>query len=117
VEIIDAAGRYADPGEAGAGYVEHLRRSDLSLGTYCLRAGAIDGQGPHAEDEVYVVTAGRGRFTSGGQTVDVAAGTVLFVPAYEPHHFHDIAADLALLVFFGPAEGSRGAGAEPGEMP
>ena len=117
MEIVDAAGRYADPGEAGAEYVEHLRRSDLSLGTYCLRAGAVDGQSPHAEDEVYVVTAGQGRFTAGGHTVDVTPGTVLFVPAYESHHFHDIAADLALLVFFGPAEGSRGGGAEPGEMP
>lgn len=117
MEIIDAAGRYADPGAAGAGYVEHLRRTDLSLGTYCLRAGAADRQGPHAEDEVYVVTAGRGRFTSGGRTVDVAQGTVLFVPAHEPHHFHDIAADLALLVFFGPAEGTRDDGTEPGEMP
>jgi hypothetical protein len=65
VEIIDTAGRYADPGDAGAGYVEHLRRSDLSLGTYCLRAGAVDRQDPHAEDEVYVVTAGRARFTGG----------------------------------------------------
>jgi mannose-6-phosphate isomerase-like protein (cupin superfamily) len=110
VEIVDAAGRYADPGAAGAEYVEHLRRADLSLGTYCLRAGAVDGQGPHAEDEVYVVTAGRGRFTAGGQTVDVAPGSVLFVPAHESHRFHDIAADLALLVFFGPAEGSRDPG-------
>lgn len=33
---------------------------------------AAGRQSPHAEDEVYVVTAGRGRFTSGGQTVDVA---------------------------------------------
>jgi mannose-6-phosphate isomerase-like protein (cupin superfamily) len=74
VEIVNAAGRYADPGETGAGYVEHLRRSDLSVGTYCLRAGAVDGQSPHAEDEVYVVNAGRARFTSGGQTVDVAQG-------------------------------------------
>ena len=41
MEIVDTAGRYADPGEAGAGYVEHLRRSDLSMGTYCLRAGAV----------------------------------------------------------------------------
>jgi mannose-6-phosphate isomerase-like protein (cupin superfamily) len=117
VEIIDAAGRYAEPGDAGAEYVEHLRRSDLSLGTYCLRAGTIDRQSPHAEDEVYVAIVGRGRFTSGGQTVDVAPGTVLFVPAYEPHHFHDIAADLALLVFFGPAEGSRGGSLESAEMP
>ena len=117
MKIIDAAGRYADPGEAGTGYVEHLRRSDLSLGTYCLRAGAVDGQSPHAEDEVYVVTAGRGRFTSGGQTVDVAQGTVLFVAAHEPHRFHDITVDLALLVFFGPAEGSRDGSTEPVEMP
>jgi mannose-6-phosphate isomerase-like protein (cupin superfamily) len=117
VEIINAAGRYADPGEAGAEYVEHLRRSDLSLGTYCLRAGAADGQRPHAEDEVYVVTAGQGRLTAGSRTVDVAPGAVLFVPAHEPHRFHDITADLALLVFFGPAEGSRDDGIEPGEMP
>lgn len=117
MEIVDAAGRYADPGEAGAEYVEHLRRSDLSLGTYCLRAGAVDRQSPHAEDEVYVVSAGRGRFTSGGQTVDVTPGTVLFVPAHESHRFHDITADLTLLVFFGPAEGSRDDGTEPVEMP
>jgi hypothetical protein len=30
------------------------------------------------------------------------------VPAHEVHRFHDISEDLALLVFFGPAEGSRG---------
>ena len=98
MEIVDAAGRYADPGEAGAEYVEHLRRSDLSLGTYCLRAGAADRQSPHAEDEVYMVTAGRGRYLGRANAVDVAPGTVLFVPAHEPHRFHDITADLALLV-------------------
>ena len=107
MEIIEAAGRYTDPGDAGAGYAEHLRRPDLSVGTYSLRAGAIDGQSPHGEDEIYVVTAGRGRFTSGGRTVDVTLGTTLFVPAREVHRFHDITEDLALLVFFGPAEGSR----------
>jgi mannose-6-phosphate isomerase-like protein (cupin superfamily) len=55
----------------------------------------------------YVVTAGRGRFTAGGRTVDIAPGTTLFVPAHEVQFFHDITEDLALLVFFGPAEGSR----------
>jgi mannose-6-phosphate isomerase-like protein (cupin superfamily) len=108
VEIIEAAGRYTAPGDTGANYVEHLRRPDLSVGTYSLRAGAVDTQTPHAEDEIYVVTAGRGQFTSGGQTVDLAPGTTLFVPAHEVHFFHDITEDLALLVFFAPAEGSRG---------
>jgi mannose-6-phosphate isomerase-like protein (cupin superfamily) len=106
VEIIEAAGRYTAPGDTGADYVEHLRRPDLSVGTYSLRPGAVDTQSPHTEDEIYFVTAGRGRFTSGGRTVDVAPGTTLFVLAHEAHFFHDITEDLALLVFFGPAEGS-----------
>jgi mannose-6-phosphate isomerase-like protein (cupin superfamily) len=108
VEIIEAAGRYTTPGDTGADWVEHLRRPDLSVGTYSLRTGAIDTQSPHTEDEIYVVTAGRAHFTSGGRTVAIAPGTTLFVPAHEVHFFHDITEDLALLVFFGPAEGSRG---------
>jgi quercetin dioxygenase-like cupin family protein len=107
VETISAAGRYVDPDATGATYVEHLRRPDLSIGTYCLRAGAVDPQEPHAEDEVYVVTSGRARFTGGGETIDVAAGSTFFVAAHEEHRFHDVSEDLAVLVFFGPAEGSR----------
>jgi quercetin dioxygenase-like cupin family protein len=30
----------------------------------------------------------------------VAAGTILFVPAGVPHHFHEIEEELTLLVFF-----------------
>ena len=107
MEIVDAAGRWSEPGPGGADYVERLATPDLSLGTNVLRSGAVDGQSPHTEDEIYVVTSGRARFTSGGRTVDVSPGTVLFVPAHEEHRFHDIVEDLALLVVFGPAEGSR----------
>jgi mannose-6-phosphate isomerase-like protein (cupin superfamily) len=107
VEIIERAGSWAEPDSTGATYVEQLATRDLSVGTYCLRAGATDGQRPHTEDEVYVVTSGRARFTSGDRTVDVEPGTVLFVPTNEPHRFHDITEDLTLLVFFGPAYGSR----------
>lgn len=107
MELIERAGSWAEPGGTGAEYVEHLATRDLSVGTYCLRAGASDTQSPHSEDEVYVVTSGRARFTGGDQTVDVRAGTVLFVPAHEAHRFHDVTEDLALLVFFGPAYGSR----------
>lgn len=107
MESIGAAGRWAEPDGTGATYVEQFRRPDLSVGTYSLRVGAIDPQSPHTEDEVYVVTAGRAQLTSGDRTVPAAAGDVLFVPAGEPHRFHDIVEDLALLVFFGPAYGSR----------
>ena len=107
MQIIEQAGRWADPDSTGATYIEHLATGDLSVGTYSLRAGAIDTQSPHTEDEIYVVTTGNGQFTSGGHTIPVAPRAVLFVPAHEQHHFHDITEDLTLMVFFGPAYGSR----------
>ena len=110
VEIIRAAGRWAEPDDTGATYAEHLASPDLSVGTYSLRAGATDPQDPHSEDEVYVVTAGRASFTGGDTTVAVEPGSVLFVPAHEPHRFHDISEDLAVVVLFAPAYGSRGPG-------
>jgi len=79
----------------------------LSLGVYRLPAGAGDSQQPHAEEEVYYVAAGRASFRAGERDVDVKAGDILFVPAKEPHHFHDIQEDLELLVFFAPPGGSR----------
>ncbi len=110
MQILEAAGRWAEPDDTDATYVQHLTSADLSVGTYSLRAGAEDPQSPHLEDEVYVVNAGRASFTSGGTTVAVGPGAVLFVPAQEPHRFHDITEDLAVLVLFGPAEGSRARG-------
>lgn len=88
-------------------YHEFLRVPDLSAGVYRLAKGALDMQKPHSEDEIYHVLSGRARFTAGGRTVEARAGDVLFVPAREEHRFHDIEEDLALLVVFGPAEGTR----------
>jgi mannose-6-phosphate isomerase-like protein (cupin superfamily) len=72
-----------------------------------LAPGAVDGQQPHTEDEVYVVLAGRSRFTAGDETRDCGPGDVIFVPALVPHRFHDITEELRMVVVFGPAEGSR----------
>jgi mannose-6-phosphate isomerase-like protein (cupin superfamily) len=88
-------------------YQEFLRSPDLSVGVYRLSPGAADSQLPHKEDEVYYVLAGRAKFTADGKTVEVASGMCLFVPALEPHRFHDITEPLEVLVMFGPAEGSR----------
>lgn len=95
----------ASPGPRG--YSEHLRVPDLSVGSVVLAAGAVDGQQPHTEDEVYVVLSGRGRLWTPDLTVDVTAGSVAFVPALEPHRFVDVTEDLHVLVVFGPAEHSR----------
>jgi mannose-6-phosphate isomerase-like protein (cupin superfamily) len=91
----------------GAPWTELLRSPDLSAGLYVLPAGATDPQQPHTEDEVYVILAGRGRFTAGDETIEAGPGAIIFVPALVPHRFHDISEELRIVVAFGPAEGSR----------
>jgi quercetin dioxygenase-like cupin family protein len=90
--------------ESGKLYREFLRVPDMSAGLYVLPAGASDLQRPHHEDEMYYVIRGRGRFRAGEQDAEVSTGSVLFVAAEVEHHFYDIAEELAVLVFFAPAE-------------
>jgi mannose-6-phosphate isomerase-like protein (cupin superfamily) len=89
---------------SGRPYLEFLRVPAISMGIYKVPAGGVDRQEPHAEDEVYLVLEGRGRFVIGEEDSAVEAGHLLFVPARMPHRFHDISEDLVLLVFFAPAE-------------
>ncbi len=103
MRIIEGAGAWTPSGD----WVEQLRVPDLSVGTYCIPAGGVDHQSPHTEDEIYVVTAGRARLVTPGATAEVRTGAVIFVPAGEEHRFTDVTEDLALLVVFGPAYGSR----------
>lgn len=91
----------------GRPYHEFLSVPDLSAGLYVLDAGAVDGQSPHTEDELYYVIEGRARVTVGEDERQVVPGSLVFVAARVPHRFHDIEERLVLLVAFGPAEGSR----------
>jgi quercetin dioxygenase-like cupin family protein len=85
-------------------YREFLRVPSMSAGVYVLAAGAIDGQKPHHEDEVYYVIRGRARFKVGSEDHEVLAGSVVFVAAEVEHRFYDITEELAVLVLFAPAE-------------
>jgi mannose-6-phosphate isomerase-like protein (cupin superfamily) len=94
----------ADQSAAGKPYLEFLRSTDLSVGLYVLPAGGVDKQQPHREDEIYVVLSGRARFTAGDDTRDVQPGDVIYVAKELPHRFHDIDADMQLIVVFAPPE-------------
>ncbi len=107
MQILSGAGALTLGPDRAIDYSEHLRTTDLSVGTYSLPAGADDTQDPHAEDEIYVVVTGRARFVSGDGEAEVSQGDVIFVPAHEVHRFADITEDLSVLVIFGPAEGTR----------
>jgi mannose-6-phosphate isomerase-like protein (cupin superfamily) len=114
MQIIEGAGVWRPPAAAANDWVEHLKVADLSVGTYCIAAGGLDDQSPHTEDEVYIVTAGRATIVTPAAPADVGPGSVIFVPAGEEHRFAEVTEDLALLVVFGPAYGSRSAAVSTG---
>ena len=94
----------ADRARRGQRYQEFLRVPAMSAGLYVLAAGAQDPQKPHHEDELYYVVRGRARMRAGSDDREVTAGSVIFVAAEVEHRFYDITEELAVLVFFAPAE-------------
>ena len=90
--------------QSGKLYREFLRVPAMSAGIYVLPAGASDPQRPHREDEMYYVIRGRARFRAAEEDREISAGSVLFVAAEVEHRFYDIVEELAVLVFFAPAE-------------
>jgi quercetin dioxygenase-like cupin family protein len=85
-------------------YLEFLRVPLLSSGLYVLPAGAVDGQAPHSEDELYLVLSGSGQLKLNDVSHAVGPGSICFVPANVRHAFHSVTQDLQLLVVFAPAE-------------
>jgi mannose-6-phosphate isomerase-like protein (cupin superfamily) len=85
-------------------WAEVVRSGDLSAGIYHLGAGAADGQSPHDEDEVYVVTAGRADLEVDGARTAVRPGSVAYGPRRVPHRFVDVTEDLEVAVVFAPPE-------------
>jgi mannose-6-phosphate isomerase-like protein (cupin superfamily) len=91
-------------GKSGRRYYEFLRANSLSSGVYVLKAGDIDAQKPHMEDEIYYVVGGRVMIRVGDEERAVGPGSLIFVPATIPHKFYDIEQELKVLVFFSPPE-------------
>ena len=81
-------------------YMEFMRVPSLSCGIYHLKAGSKDMQGPHDEDEIYYVLAGKAHLQVEDEDHQVAPGDVLYVRATSEHSFFEIKEDMTLLVFF-----------------
>jgi len=108
MQVLSGAGTYTPATDGSTTHwVEQLKVPDLSIGTYSIARGGLDGQVPHSEDEIYVVTAGNARLRAGGESTEVGPGSVIYVPAAEVHRFTDITEDFAAIVVFAPAEESR----------
>lgn len=85
-------------------YLEFLRVPAMSAGIYVLMAGAVDGQKPHQEDEIYYVVRGKAKIQLGNIQREVNAGDTIFLERLLEHRFFDIEEELVLLVIFAPAE-------------
>lgn len=81
----------------------------LSLTVARWPRGSLDDQQPHAEDEVYYVSAGRAVLNVGGEHIPVRPGSVAFVAAGVEHRFSDIEEDLEALVLWAPARHTNAA--------
>lgn len=100
---IDPQPRDAD----GHGYVDFLASDQLSVGLAVWPKGKPDRQQPHREDEVYYVISGRGVIRVADDDRPVKEGSLVYVAAQVPHHFHDIEEDLRVLVFWAPPHTAR----------
>jgi len=104
MEAFDLAHLVAESRKRDDRYLEFIRKPPISVGLYLLAVGAIDGQSPHTEDEIYYVISGRGCIRVEHEDRAVEAGSVVFVGANVEHRFHSITEDLTVLVAFAPAE-------------
>ncbi|WP_428393728.1 cupin domain-containing protein [Lichenicoccus sp.] len=81
-----------------------LRRGTMKVGLYAPKGE--DRQGPHKQDELYIVIRGSGDFIKGEERRRFAAHDVLFVEAGMMHRFENFSADFATwVVFWGPLGG------------
>jgi hypothetical protein len=59
MQIINLGSIAAENAKTNQTWLEFLRVPSLSMGIYCLKAGQVDRQQPHTEDEVYYVVSGK----------------------------------------------------------
>ena len=101
----------AIPAAAAVPYATIFTHGSMSLESYA--PAGRDTQGPHKQDEIYVVERGSGDFVNGARRHPFAPGDVLFVPAGNEHRFVDFSPDLALWVVFYGREGGEAAAPHP----
>lgn len=82
-----------------------IRHGSMRVGVYAPMP-PTDPQGPHEQDELYIVIRGSGIFARGEERRPFKAGDVIFVEAGVEHRFEGFGEDFATwVVFWGPRGG------------
>lgn len=88
-----------------------LRHGTMKLGLYA--PVEEDRQGPHKQDELYIVVSGHGEFVKGDERRCFTARDVIFVEAGTPHRFENFSEDFATWVVFWGREGGEATAVDP----
>ena len=80
---------------------EFLGTTTMSLGMYMLpQSVGGDGTLTHDFAEVNIVVDGAARFAVGDDTIDIAAGTIMYVEQGAGHRFHTLSGDVDVLIWW-----------------
>ena len=82
-----------------------LRHGTMKVGLY--EPNQVDTQGPHKQDELYIVVRGTGFFVKNDERRSFAPHDVIFVEAGSDHRFEDFSEDFATWVIFWGAAGGE----------
>ncbi len=81
-----------------------IRHGSMRAGIYAPRGA--DPQGPHDQDELYIIAAGSGVVFKNGDRLPFARGDLIFVEAGATHRFEEFGDDfVAWVIFWGPKGG------------
>lgn len=81
-----------------------VRHGTMRAGVYAPRGH--DPQGPHDQDEIYIVASGSGVFVKDGDRRPFKPGDLMFVEAGAEHRFEEFTDDFAAwVIFWGPKGG------------
>lgn len=102
--ILDHIAGRAEFGETKMGKVSLVAGEHLYAGLNCFLPGQEHKPHVHADqDKMYVVIAGRGEASAGGEERGVAVGDMVFAPAGVAHGMRNTGEEnLVVLVVFAP---------------
>jgi mannose-6-phosphate isomerase-like protein (cupin superfamily) len=107
--LTEAEMTAALPEDAAFRFHTGLRNGSMRLGLYAPRGD--DPEGPHQQDELYIILRGTGTLMRDGVSAAFGPHDALFVAAGTPHHFTGFTDDFACwVIFWGPGGGEGDSG-------
>ena len=81
-------------------FLDFLHNNSFEVGVLRLNPGQKDTQGPHSEDELYIVMEGKGYINMAEKNHEIKEGSCIFVPSKTKHYFHGNNERLVVLYVF-----------------